>query len=189
MITNIYVLICAVIFIYIQFIQHDDKWSCALKLGGFYPPYIQERHQYWRFITCHFIHAEFFHFLMNAYALYQVGHFLEACLGTVPYLYLVIISMILSSLLSYSASQISSRYYQTLTIGASGVVFGFFGAIIALGYILGGPFMSILNDFAFVIIINLIYTFMDRRISKTGHIGGLIGGIVAMVLILALHIV
>ena len=43
MITNIYVLICAVIFIYIQFIQHDDKWSCALKLGGFYPPYIQER--------------------------------------------------------------------------------------------------------------------------------------------------
>ena len=31
MITNIYVLICAVIFIYIQFIQHDDKWSCALK--------------------------------------------------------------------------------------------------------------------------------------------------------------
>ena len=97
--------------------------------------------------------------------------------------------MILSSLLSYSASQISSRYYQTLTIGASGVVFGFFGAIIALGYILGGPFMSVLNDFAFVIIINLIYTFMDRRISKTGHIGGLIGGIVAMVLILALHIV
>ncbi len=49
--------------------------------------------------------------------------------------------------------------------------------------------MSVLNDFAFVIIINLIYTFMDRRISKTGHIGGLIGGIVAMVLILALHIV
>ena len=127
--------------------------------------------------------------LFNECALYQVGHFLEACLGTVPYLYLVIISMILSSLLSYSASQISSRYYQTLTIGASGVVFGFFGAIIALGYILGGPFMSVLNDFAFVIIINLIYTFMDRRISKTGHIGGLIGGIVAMVLILALHIV
>lgn len=97
--------------------------------------------------------------------------------------------MILSSMLSYSASQISSRYYQTLTIGASGVVFGFFGAIIVLGYVLGGPFMSVLENFALVIVINLVYTFIDRHISKTGHIGGLIGGIVAMVMILALHIV
>ena len=71
--------------------QHDDKWHCALKLGGFYPPYIKEFHQYWRFITSHFIHAEFFHFLMNAYALYQIGHFLEACLGTLPYLYIILI--------------------------------------------------------------------------------------------------
>lgn len=189
MITNIYVLICAIIFIYIQFMQHDEKWSCALKLGGFYPPYIQERHQYWRFLTCHFIHAEFFHFLMNGYALYQIGHFLEACLGTVPYLYLIIISMFLSSLLSYSAAELSSRYYNTLTIGASGVVFGFFGAIIVLGYVLGGPFMTVLENSALVIGINIVYTFFDSRISKTGHIGGLIGGIVAMVMILALHIV
>ena len=188
MITNIYVLICAIVYIYIQFIQHDDRWSCALRLGGFYPPYIQERHQYWRFITCHFIHAEFLHFPMNAYALYQIGHVLEAWLGTIPYLYLIIISMLLSSLLSYSASQVSSRYYQTLTIGASGVVYGFFGAIIALGLILGGPFMSLLESSIYIIVINLIYTFVDRNISKTGHIGGLIGGILAIVMILALHI-
>lgn len=189
MITNIYVLICAIIFIYIQFMQHDDKWHCALKLGGFYPPYIKEFHQYWRFITSHFIHAEFFHFLMNAYALYQIGHFLEACLGTLPYLYLILISMILSSMLSYSAAELSSRYYDTLTIGASGVVFGFFGAIIVLGYVVGGPFMSVLENFTMIIVINLVYTFIDSRISKTGHIGGLIGGILAMVMMLALHIV
>lgn len=188
MITNIYVLICAAIYIYIQFIQHDDRFECALKLGGFYPPYICERKQYWRFITCHFIHAEFFHFFMNAYALYQLGHYLEAWLGTIPYLYLVLISMLLSSLLCYSASQVSQRYYHTLTIGASGVVFGFFGAIVALGLILGGPFMDLFESSILIIVINLVYTFVDRRISKTGHIGGLIGGILAIVMILAMHI-
>ena len=82
----------------------------------------------------------------------------------------------------------TSRYYQTLTIGASGVVYGFFGAIIALGLILGGPFMSLLESSIYIIVINLIYTFVDRNISKTGHIGGLIGGILAIVMILALHI-
>ena len=49
--------------------------------------------------------------------------------------------------------------------------------------------MSVLENFTLVIVINLVYTFIDRRISKTGHIGGLIGGIVAIVMILALHIV
>lgn len=188
-ITNIFLLICAGVFVYIRFIQKDDMMATAMKLGAFYPPAIVEDHQYWRFITCHFIHVEIFHFLMNAYAFYQLGRFFEALLGSVCYLFLILVSMLLSSLLCYSASQISSRYYYTMTIGASGVVYGFFGAIIALGYLVGGPFMSLLESFAYVILINLAYTLFDRQISKTGHLGGLIGGIVAIVILLALRIV
>ena len=73
MITNIFLLICAGVFVYIRFIQKDDMMATAMKLGAFYPPAIVEDHQYWRFITCHFIHVEIFHFLMNAYAFYQLG--------------------------------------------------------------------------------------------------------------------
>ncbi|WP_050637266.1 rhomboid family intramembrane serine protease [Candidatus Stoquefichus sp. SB1] len=189
MITNIYLLICAGLFIYINFINQEDKYDCAMKLGAFYPPDIHERKQYWRFVTCHFIHVDFFHFLMNGYALYQLGHFFESLLGPVEYLYLILISMFLSSLLCYSASQISDRYYYTMTIGASGVVYGFFGAIIALGLFVGGPFMSLLQQFMSVIVINLLYTLMNRQISKTGHLGGLIGGIVGIVILLAIQMV
>ncbi len=49
--------------------------------------------------------------------------------------------------------------------------------------------MSLLESFAYVILINLAYTLFDRQISKTGHLGGLIGGIVAIVILLALRIV
>ena len=86
MITNIFLLICAGVFVYIRFIQKDDMMATAIKLGAFYPPAIVEDHQYWRFITCHFIHVEIFHFLMNAYAFYQLGRFFEALLGSVCYL-------------------------------------------------------------------------------------------------------
>lgn len=188
MITNIYILVCLIIFIYIQFINKEDKIYCAMKLGAFYPPNVREKKEYYRFITCHFIHIDFIHFLMNAYALYDLGQFFESLLGTLPYIYLIVISMFLSSLLSYSASEISSEYNNTITIGASGVVYGFFGAICALGLIKGGIYMQLLENFFPVILINFGYTMLNRQISKTGHLGGFIGGILGIVILMTLKI-
>ena len=189
MVTTIYIGICLMIFIYIQFINKEDKIYCAMKLGAFYPPQIKENHEYYRFITCHFIHIDFFHFLMNAYALYDLGRFFEELLGMFPYIYLIIISMVFSSLLCYSAAEISERSRNTITIGARGVVYGFFGAICALGVILKGPYLSLLNSFLPVIAINFIYTLFNPQISKTGHLGGFIGGILGIVLIMVLKLV
>ncbi len=189
MITNIYILICTVIFIYIQFIDKGDKLTTALRLGAFYPPQIREKKEYWRFITCHFIHIDFLHYLMNVYAIYQLGHFFEALLGSLSYLYLIFITMIFSSLMCYSASEISSRYDRTITIGASGYVYGFFGAIVALGLLVGGSYIYLLEDFLLVIVINIIYTIFHPYISKTGHLGGFIGGVLSIVILLALGMI
>ncbi len=189
MITNIYLLICAGIFIYIQFINVGDKIEAAFRLGAFYPPQIRDKKEYWRFITCHFIHYDFLHFFMNAYALYQLGHFFEDYLGAFGYIYLIVISMIFSSLLCYSASEISERYDNTMTVGASGVVYGFFGAIIALGLFVGGPFAVLLKDFMMIIVINIVYTFVNPIISKTGHLGGLFGGIFGIVILLFFKVI
>lgn len=189
MVTNIYILICLAIFIYIQFISHDDKLYTAMKLGAFYPPQIRERKEYYRFITCNFIHIDFMHFLLNAYAIYDIGRYFEAILGSVAYLYLVIIAMILSSMLCYSAAEISAQSDNTVTFGASGVVYGFFGAICALGYFYGGAYMNLLQAFLPVIALNFIYTLFNRQVSKTGHIGGFIGGIVGIVVLMAMKMI
>lgn len=189
MITNIYILICFIIYIYIQFISKEDKLYSAIKLGAFYPPQIKEKNEYYRFITCNFIHIDFFHFIMNAYALYDLGHFFEAMLGSIPYLYLIIITMILSSLLCYSVSEISVQSQNTITFGASGVVYGFFGAICALAFLNGGVYMTILQEFFYVIAINFVYTLFNSQVSKTGHLGGFIGGILGIVILMFMHII
>lgn len=189
MITNIFLLICAGVFIYINFIQQGDKTTCALRLGAFYPPNIRERKEYWRFITCNFIHIDFLHFLMNAYAMYQLGGFFEIILGSANYFFLIIISMVLSSLMCYSAAEISTRHDWTITLGASGIVYGFFGAICAMGYLLGGDYALLMQDFLPIILFNVVYTLFSPNISKTGHLGGFIGGVVGIVIMLALKMV
>ena len=188
-VTNIILIICAGVFIYINFVQQGDKMDCALRLGAFYPPNVRERKEYWRFMTCHFIHIDFLHFLMNAYAIYELGKFFEYILGTGSYLIHVVVSMLLSSLMCYSAAEISSRYDWTVTIGASGIVYGFFGAICALGFLVGGIYMNLLEQFLTVIFINLLYTLFNPRISKTGHLGGFIGGILSIVILLVLKLI
>ncbi|MCD7950049.1 MAG: rhomboid family intramembrane serine protease [Erysipelotrichaceae bacterium] len=184
LITNIYIVICVLIWAYINFMSRDDKYDTAMRLGGFYPPAVIENREYWRFITCHFIHIDFIHLLMNMYAMYVLGSSFEYILGTVGYLYLILVCMIISALITYISSEMHESSYYTLTIGASGVVYGFFGAMIALGVLVKGPYLSWLMSSIYVILINLIYTFINKDISKTGHIGGLVGGIVAVVFLL-----
>lgn len=189
MITNIYLLICAGIFIYINFINKDDKTLCALKLGAFYPPNVREKKEYYRFFICNFIHIDFLHFLLNGYALYQLGKFFETILTPIPYLLLIIVSMFLSAMACYTAAELSTRYDNTITLGASGVVYGFFGAIVALGLLVGGYYAELLSSFAYVILINIMYTVFNPQISKTGHLGGFVGGILGIVILMTLGVV
>ncbi len=189
MITNIIILICTCIFIYINFISKADKTATAMKLGAFYPPYIKDRKEYYRFLTSNFIHIDFLHFFMNMYCIYSLGGFFETLLGTVGYIYLVVLSMLASSLMTYSFSYISSQYEYTMTIGASGLFFGYLGAMVALGVLMGGVFMELLYEFASVILINVIFTLFSRNISKSGHLGGAIGGFVAIIVLMLMGII
>lgn len=187
MITSIYILICLVVFIYIQFINKEDKIYTAMKLGAFYPPNVREKKEYWRFITCNFIHIDFIHFLMNAYVIYDLGKFFETLLRPIPYLYLIIVSMLLSSLMCYSFSELSYQSDNTITFGASGVAYGFFGAICTMAFLIP-DYSYLLEAFLPIIAINFLYTLFNRQVSKAGHLGGFIGGILGMVILMAMHI-
>ena len=186
--TSIYIMICFVVFLYINFKSGNERTYTAIKLGAFYPYRVKEYKEYWRMITCHFIHIDFFHFIMNAYALYNLGIFLETLMGTLPYLYLCLMSMIFGCLMTMTLAQINSNHDHTITIGASCVVYGFFGAIVVLGLIYP-DFASLLADFASVIIINFAYTFLNPQISKTGHLGGFIGGMLATVILILVKVI
>lgn len=178
--TTIIIITCLIIFLYIAFRKDGERTAAAIQLGAFYPSAIREHKQYWRIIACHFIHIDAIHFIMNAYALYNLGIFMETLMGEIPYLYLIFTSMIFGCLMTLTMAEINSQHNYTITLGASCIVYGFFGAIVALGLI-NANFVSLLESFAPVIVINFAYTFMNIHVSKTGHLGGFIGGMLATV--------
>jgi len=176
MITNIYIVICAAIFFYINFITKEDKTAAAIRLGALYPPRIRRDHEYWRFLTANFIHIEFFHCAMNLYALYILGAFFEKLYSGVLYTGLLLAAMFFTSFVTYRASFHDSRHANTVTIGASGVFYGYLGAMTALGFFLQGNFLTLLQSNIYVIVINVAFTLLNPHISKTGHLGGFLGG-------------
>jgi membrane associated rhomboid family serine protease len=127
--------------------------------------------QYWRLITAAFLHYGPFHLLLNMLALYWFGTLLEQRIGSGKFLLLYLVSGLAGSAGALIASPL------TPTVGASGAIFGVLGAGLVLerrgDYVFGGSALGI-------IVINLALTFSIANISIGGHIGGLIGGIVAM---------
>jgi membrane associated rhomboid family serine protease len=128
---------------------------------------------WWRLVTAAFLHYGPFHLAINMYSLYWAGSVLESYLGRGRFLLLY-----LASGIAGSAGALLLKP-DLPTVGASGAIFGILGALLVLersGRLAsGGQVMAL-------IIVNLIFTFTFRSfISVGGHVGGLIGGLLAMI--------
>lgn len=139
--------------------------------GALYGPSIATGHEYWRLVTGGFLHAGFIHILFNMYFLYVLGGQLEPAVGRVRFAVLYFVSLLAGS---FGALLFSP---DTVTVGASGAVFGLMGgAVVALRARGINPMESGLG---LVILLNLGITFIIPGISIGGHIGGLAGGLIA----------
>ena len=179
--------ICILIFGLIQLDKSKEKAYLAIRYGAFYMPKIETQKEYWRFISANFVHADIAHLFMNCYGIYYLGGtFFEPYLGSAAYLYLIAVAGIMSHVVTYVYTYYHRQYENVVTLGASGIFYGFLGAIVTLGLVYQGPFLLLLKQFALVIIINVAYTLFNKNISKTGHLGGFLGGVVAtLILIMA----
>ncbi|KUI22127.1 rhomboid family intramembrane serine protease [Mycobacterium sp. GA-1285] len=126
----------------------------------------------YRLITSAFLHYGAMHILFNMWALYVVGPPLEAALGRLRFSALYLLSALGGSVLVYLLSSPVAQ-----TAGASGAVFGLFGAIFVVGRRLNMDVRWVVA----IIAINLAFTFIiplvsSQNISWQGHIGGLVTG-------------
>ncbi len=124
----------------------------------------------YRLITSAFMHAGVFHLICNMYCLYILGPQLESFFGKMKFLTIYLVSAVAGNLMSM-------LFTTGASVGASGAIFGLFGAMLYFGYhyrvYLGNVMKSQLLP---LIIMNLLLGFLISGIDNAAHIGGLIGG-------------
>lgn len=143
----------------------------ALKMGANFAPLIRQG-EIWRVITYMFLHASLLHLIVNMYSLYALGASVENFLGRWKFIVVYFVSGICGGLLSAATGS------NTISVGASGAIFGLAGALLYFGYhyrtYLGE---AIKKQIIPIILINLLIGYLIAGIDNFGHIGGLIGGI------------
>lgn len=129
--------------------------------------------EWWRLITCCFVHIGLIHLLMNMYALLSVGILLEPLLGSRKFIMAYLLSGITGSLLSLGWHDF------TVSAGASGAIFGLYGVFLALlttNIIEKTARTGLLSSILVFVVYNLING-MKGNIDNAAHIGGLLGGL------------
>lgn len=130
--------------------------------------------EYHRLFTAMFLHYGIVHLALNMWALWLFGRYLEAALGPLRYLALYLLSGLSGNVAAYLFSNPAA-----VTVGASGAVFGLFGALFVFQRRLGNDTSSVLT----VLAVNLAFTFAVPGISWSAHVGGLVvGALAALVL-------
>ena len=129
--------------------------------------------EFYRLFTCMFVHADILHILFNMIALYSIGPVVERYYGKSKFLLIYLVSGLLGSIFSGVFMTADS-----ISIGASGAIFGLLGSICYFTYYYRATLQGILRSSIMpVIIINLVIGFLSTSIDLSAHIGGLIGGI------------
>jgi membrane associated rhomboid family serine protease len=142
--------------------------------GYLSPQSVLQYGEWWRIVTAAFLHANIAHIGLNMIALYSVGREVEAVFGKVRFALLYALAVLGSGL-----SIVYFSAYTVPTLGASGAVFGLFGALVAVGLRLGARGRSLIMSLLPVLAINLVFTFSIPGISAAAHVGGLVTGFVA----------
>ncbi|ULR51943.1 rhomboid family intramembrane serine protease [Streptomyces deccanensis] len=125
--------------------------------------------QWYRLVTSMFLHAGVTHILFNMLSLWWIGGPLEAALGRARYLALYFVSGLAGSALTYLIAEPTQP-----SLGASGAIFGLFGAT---GVLLRHLKYD-MRPLIILLVINLIFTFSPMfNIAWEAHVGGLVGGV------------
>jgi membrane associated rhomboid family serine protease len=128
-------------------------------------------------VTAGFLHASLVHIGFNMLLLFFLGRLLEPALGTSRFLALYFASLLAGSLGALILEP------NSLGIGASGAIFGLAGATFVIAR--GRGMEALAGQIGFLIVFNLIFSFSARNVSIGAHIGGLIGGVICALAIVA----
>ena len=144
--------------------------------GGLFGPAISDGGEWYRIVTSGFLHANLLHLAFNMYVLYVLGTLLEPAIGTVRMAAIYAVGLLGGA---FGALLLTP---DALTVGASGAIFGLMAATFLIARDRG--VQQIASLIGLWVVINLVFTFAVSGISVGGHLGGLLaGGLAALVVL------
>ena len=138
--------------------------------------------EWWRLLTCVFVHGGIIHIAFNMWCLWNLGALSESLYGRWVYASVYLLCGIGASLASIA------WHPGTPSVGASGAIFGLAGALITalkLGEfsVPRSALSGTLRSLGAFVVYNLIFGFILPGVDNTAHIGGLVTGLIVGALI------
>ena len=170
--TYVFMIVQAVVFIWLEMNGGSTNTSTLIKYGAKFNPYIIAG-EWWRFITPIFLHIGLLHLAMNSLAVYYLGTAVEKIYGNIRFLFIYLFAGVAGVIASFIVSA-------NVSAGASGAIFGCFGALLYFCMIYPKLFFRTMGPSVLVIlVINLMFGFSVSNVDNAGHLGGLAGGFLA----------
>ena len=129
--------------------------------------------EWWRIITAMFLHGGFMHILFNMFSLFLFGPELEKMAGKTRFLAIYFLAGIGGGL-----ATVLTQHAMYATVGASGALFGIFGAYGSILYRYRHSMPQLRQVILPIIVISVILTFLQSNVNATSHIAGLATGFV-----------
>ncbi len=162
-----------------SFIEIDLRALVAV--GALYGPLTVLHGEWWRLLSAMFLHGGMTHLLMNMVSLYIVGRGVEFYFTKTAYLVIYLFSGIIGGLVS------SAMHPLSVGVGASGAIFGIFGALagffIVHRKVLAEHSRMFMKDFAVILGLNFLLGMSVTSIDMSAHIAGLVVGVIGGILL------
>ena len=172
----------AAVFMIMTMFGDTEDAGFMLQHGAMYEPFVIQQHEYYRIITCLFLHFGIEHLLNNMVMLGALGWNLELEIGKVRFLIIYFVSGVAGNILSLYSDL--SAENPAVSAGASGAVFGLMGALLyvviqnrgRLGRLSG-------RGMLIMVALSLYFGFASSGVDNLAHIGGLVSGFILAVLL------
>jgi rhomboid protease GluP len=177
--TYILIAISSVVYLFSALLSQsliDMDMQTLVDMGALFGPLTVLKGEWWRLLSAMFLHGGMTHLLMNMFSLYIVGRGVEMYFDTKSYLSIYFFSGIIGGLVSLYMHPVA------VGVGASGAIFGVFGAL--AGFFLAhrdriaSHSKAFMKDFGVIIAINLVIGLSIPSIDVSAHIGGLVVGFI-----------
>ncbi|WP_249871094.1 rhomboid family intramembrane serine protease [Oceanobacillus saliphilus] len=174
--TYLLIAINVLLFIMLEMNGGSSSIETLIDMGAKYNPDIMNG-EWWRIISSMFLHIGFLHLFMNMLAIYYLGTAVERIYGRGRFLVIYFLAGIGGGLASFA-------FTTSVSAGASGAVFGLFGALLFFGLVYKRIFLqSMGKSILIILVINIALGFLVPQIDMGAHMGGLLAGFIGSAIV------